>query len=251
MNRRRRIETDRAPASIGYRSNAMLAAGFLFTGGHIGVPLSSPENRVLPVGTLAEQADIALSHMHNLMLAGGGDLKRVIEVAAFIVPADGEEIVRERTRAFLGYAPPLFHADAVADVALHGLLEVDGIALADSSLTIAEAAEILRPFGSESGMIHSGAFIIINGLTGPGSSLGEQTRNLFQNAASQLEQVGSNLSNLVKLTVYTSDYAAYPEFNDVTRELFAGFDPPTRSVVIAPQITAGAFVRVNLIALAG
>ena len=70
MDRRQRIETDLAPASTGYRSNAMVAAGFIFTGGHIGAPVSTPENRFLPVETFEAQIDLALTHMRTLVSRG-------------------------------------------------------------------------------------------------------------------------------------------------------------------------------------
>jgi len=250
IERRKRIETDLAPASTGFRSNAMIAGGLLFTGGHIGAPVSSPDNRIPPAAAFEQQIDLALQHMRTLILAGHGDLARVVEVSAFIVPFEREHIVRERIQNFLGYAPPLVHTEPVAAVALHAMLEVDGIAVVDSSMRLAEAAEILRPFGYGVGLIHSGPFIFLNGLTAPGATLGEQTRNLFHNADEQLRNMGTALSGMVKLTVYLSEYDTYPEFNDATKELFAEFDPPTRSVLIAPRITGDALLRVHLIALA-
>lgn len=251
MDRRRRIETELAPASTGYRSNAMVAEGFVFTGGHIGAPVSTPSNRLLPVETLEEQIDLSLQHMRTLILAGGGDMERVVEVSAFIIPFERASVVFERTQMFLGYPPPLYHAHAVDDVALHGMLEMDAIALVDPAVRMEQAVEILRPFGKDDGLVKSGPFIMVNKLTGAGATLGAQTVNLFREAERQLRAAGSALSNLVKLTVYLSDYDTYPEFNEATKELFATFEPPTRSVTIAPQITAGSLLLVDMIALAG
>lgn len=249
MDRRKRIETDLAPASAGYRSNAMTAAGFVFTSGHIGAPISTPESRAVPAETLEEQVDLVLNHMRTLVLAGGGKMDRVVEVSSFIVPFEQSEIVSERTRAFLGYVPPLYHTEPVADVALHGMLEIDGIAVTDPSLSMEQAVDILRPFGQHEGVIRSGPFVILNGMTAPGANLGAQTRNLLLQADIQLRAAGTSLANLVKITVYISDFETYPQFNDATKELFATFDPPTRSVLVAPRITAGSLLRVNLLAL--
>lgn len=249
MNRRQRIETELAPASTGFRSNAMVAGGFVFTGGHVGAPVSTPEQRIPPAETFEEQIDLALTHMQTLVHAGGGNMQRVIEVSAFVVPFERQATVLERTTAFLGYPPPLYRAEPVHDVALHGMLEMDGTALVDPHLDAAQAAEIIRPFGQIDGMLKSGPFVIINGLTASGATLREQTLNVFGKAERLLHAAGSDLSQLVKLTVFTADYDTYPEFNAATQELFAAFDPPTRSVIVAPNLTAGALVRMNLIAL--
>ncbi len=249
MDRRKRIETDLAPASAGYRSNAMTAAGFVFTSGHIGAPISKPEHRAVPAATLETQVDLVLNHMRALVLAGGGKMDRVVEVSSFIVPFERHEIVSERTRAFLGYAPPLYHAEPVADVALHGMLEIDGIALVDSGITMEQAAETLRPFGQGEGLVRSGPFVMLNGMTAPGANLGDQTRNLLREADNQLRAAGASLANVVKLTVYISDFETYPQFNDATKELFANFEPPTRSVLVAPGVTGDSLLRIHLLAL--
>lgn len=250
MAGRKRIETELAPASAGYRSNAMTAAGFVFTSGHIGAPVSTADRRTAPAATLEAQSDLALTHMQTLIVAGGGALDRLVEVSAFVVPFEQRTIVDARTRALLGGMPPLFHVEPVADVALHGMLEIDGVALAESELGMAQAVELLRPFGQGEGVVRSGPFVLLNGMTAAGDTLGEQTRNLLVQADDKLRRAGTALSNLVKMTVYISDFDSYPQFNDVTKELFADFDPPTRSVLVAPRVTGESLLRIHLLALA-
>ncbi len=253
MSRKTRIETDKAPPSHGYRSNAMAAEGFVFTAGHIGAPMRPPGERSEPAETLEEQVDLCLRHMEQLALAGGGPKDRFVEVAAFLVPSafERQDVVRQRIDGFLGYRPQLVHVQAIEDVAMHAFLEIDGVSLSDDTISLQEAAEILRPFGHGQGLVRSGPFLFLNGMTAPGANLGEQTHNLLNEAGRQLRQAGSELSNLLKMVVYISQYDIYPQFNEETMRQFASFDPPARSVLIAPEVTGDSFLRIDMVALAG
>jgi len=249
MSRRKRIETDKAPSSIGYRSNAMAAAGFVFTGGHVGAPKAPPGEMPVPAATLEEQVDLCLQHIEQLSLAGGAPKERVVEVSAFIVPFEREDVVRQHVREFLGFTPPLFNPRPVRKIALDAMLELDWIAVADPQIGIAEATKILHPFGHSQGLTRSGPFVMINGLTAPGTTLTEQTMNLFAEADRQFRQAGTALSNVIKLTVYIGG-GQYPDFNEATKLLFADFEPPTRSV-LGRALPGKSLLQVDLIALAG
>jgi enamine deaminase RidA (YjgF/YER057c/UK114 family) len=253
MDRRTRIETDKAPASSGFRSNAMVAAGFVFTGGHIGAPISTPDNRLPLELTLEKQVGLCLKHTEQLILAGGGTLQGLVEMSAFLIPSayKRRSDVTHLTTSYLGSVPPLLHVERVADVAMHGMLEMDGIALAGKTWSITEAVEILRPFGEGEGVVKSGPFVFLNGLSAPGENLSEQSENLLKEAARRLKRAGSDLSQLVKMTVYLAEFDPYPEFNEATKVAFAQFEPPTRSVLVAPEVTGKSLVRINMIALAG
>ncbi len=249
LDRRKRIHTDRAPSSIGYRSNAMAAAGFVFTGGHIGAPMVLPGEILVPASSLEEQVDWCLKHTEQLSLAGGAPKERVVELSVHLVPMEQQNVVRRRVHDFLRFEPPLVNVRPVRKIALDAMLELDWIAVADSTISIAEATHILRPFGHGQGLVHSGPFVIINGLTAPGTMLAEQTMNLFAEADRQLHEAGSALSNVIKLTVYIGG-GEYSDFNDATKELFAHFEPPTRSV-LGKSLPNGTLLQVDLIALRG
>jgi enamine deaminase RidA (YjgF/YER057c/UK114 family) len=51
------------------------------------------------------------------------------------------------------------------------------------------------------------------------------------------------------MAVYIADFDSYPQFNDVTKEVFHDMIPPARSVVVAPALTGAALLRLDLIAL--
>ena len=249
MDRRIRIETDKAPPSTGFRSQAMVAAGFLFTGGQIGAPLL-PEGVVrAPAASLEEQVDLCLRHLEQVTAAAGGRLDQVVEVSAFLVPYHRRQQVQAQVEAFFGHAPPLFNAQPVADVAMHGLLELDWIALVDDGIERSRAVEILAPLGHGAGLTESGPFVILNGITADGASLGEQSVKVLEKADSLLSTAQSTLRDVVKMTVYIREFDAYPQFNDATRRMFADFAPPTRSVLVAPKVTDPGQIRIDFLAL--
>ncbi len=246
---RRRIETDKAPPSTGFRAQALRAGGLLFTGGMIGAPML-PDGAVrAPAATLAEQVDLCARHLEQVTLAGGTDKSQVVEVSAFLVPYAQKEAVERQVADFLGHRPHLFHTRPVQDVAMHGLLELDWIAVADQALSHAEAAAWLAPLGGAPGLHASGPFLVLNGVTAGGATLGEQSYTALREAGRALRAAGSGLEHLVKLTVYIAAFDDYPQFNDATRDLFAEFTPPTRSVVVAPDVTGAALLRIDLLAL--
>jgi 2-iminobutanoate/2-iminopropanoate deaminase len=251
---RRRIETDKAPPSTGFRSQAVAAAGLLFTGGMIGSPVVASDAVGAiraPAPTLEEQVDLCLRHLEQVTLAGGGDKSRVVEVSSFPVSHAYTAAIQKQVEAWLGYAPPLFNQHVVRDVAMHALLELDWIALLDPALAPAEAAAWLAPMGKEPGLHSSGPFLFLNGVTAVegGETLGAQSEAVFQRAGELLAAAGSGLEHLVKMTVYIAEFDAYPQFNDVTKRLFAEIVPPTRSVIVAPAMTNPAQLRIDFVAL--
>lgn len=247
--RRRRIETDKAPPSTGFRSQALAAGGLLFTGGMIGAPMLPDGGVRAPAPTLAEQIDLCLRHLEQVTIAAGGDKSQVVEVSAFLVPRGEAEAVEQQVADFLGRAVPLFNFREVSDVAMHGLIEMDWIAVETHGPSIEEAAEWIKPLGHAEGITSSGPFLVMNGLTAPGTSLSEQSFGVLREADHILRSLGGGLEDLVKLTVFIADFDSYPQFNNATRDLFADLIPPTRSVVVAPEIAGSALVRVDLLAL--
>src|SRR5579883_2990249 len=136
---RLRIETPLAPPSTGFRSQGLVAAGFLFTAGQIGAPLLASGQIGAPPASLEEQVNLCLRHLTQVTLAGGTSIDHVVEVSAFVVPAGQEAAVRHQVEDRLGYSPPLFRVRQVTDVALHAGLELDWIALHDSTLSPPQA----------------------------------------------------------------------------------------------------------------
>jgi enamine deaminase RidA (YjgF/YER057c/UK114 family) len=248
---RRRHETEDAPPSTGFRSQALATCGFLFTGGQIGAPYRKGEPVRALADTFERQVDAALAHLAAVTRAAGARLDRVVELSAFTTVPAGEGVVRARARAVLGFDVPLFNHVSVADCAMHGGVELDWAVALDSG-DRAEAAAVLAPFmhGPANGVERSGPFLVRNGAVGAGADMTAQSEALLDGLEAELGAFGAGLADLAKLTVYIQSFDVYPEFNEVTKRRFADFVPPTRSVVVAPAITGASLVRIDALATA-
>lgn len=82
-----------------------------------------------------------------------------------------------------------------------------------------------------------------------GGSIADQTRRCMQNLSAVLEEAGSNLDKIVKVTVYLADIADYAEFNEAYAE-FVGDVPPARAAFSVSGLPKGASVEVECVALA-
>lgn len=246
-----RFETDAAPPSTGFRSQALAAGGVLFTGGQIGAPYRRGAELRALAPTFEGQVDAALEHLGAIAWAAGVPLGRVVELSAFTTVPEGERVVRERARAFLGFEPPLLNHVTVADCAMHGDVELDWAAALPGG-DAERATEALRPFmhGPAGEVIASGPFLVLNGVAAPGADMADQSEALVDAVLAALAPHGAGLQDVTKLTVYIQAFDIYPAFNEVTIRRFASVIPPTRSVVVAPDVTGDALVRVDVLATA-
>jgi len=251
IDRKVRIETPSAPPSTGFRSQGLIAGGVLFVAGQIGAAMPQPAVLSEPSTEMTEAVRITLGHLEQVTLAAGLDRSHVFEVSAFPRETGSKNLIYQETVAFLGSEPELFNYHEVADVAMHALIEMDWMAVADTSLARQQAAEWLRPLGGSTTQqaIHSGPFTMWNGLQGHGADLGEASEALFTDLRSRLEAEGAGFDDLVKLTIYLYAFDPYPMFNEATRRHFADIVPPARSVLVAPEVTGTAKILIDVLAL--
>jgi 2-iminobutanoate/2-iminopropanoate deaminase len=80
-----------------------------------------------------------------------------------------------------------------------------------------------------------------------GSTVAEQTEQVFANLKGILEAAGSGLDRLVKTTVFLARMEDFAEMNQVYKR-HAGSEPPARSTVQAAKLPAGALVEIEAIA---
>ena len=80
-----------------------------------------------------------------------------------------------------------------------------------------------------------------------GSSVGEQTEQVFANIKAILESSGSGLDRMVKATVFLARMEDFAEMNEVYKR-HAGAEPPARSTVQVAKLPAGALVEIEVIA---
>jgi enamine deaminase RidA (YjgF/YER057c/UK114 family) len=249
---RQRFETDEAPPSTGFRSQALGTAGFLFTGGQIGAPYTKGEAVRELAPTFEGQVDAALTHLAAITREAGARLHRVVELSAFTTVPGGERIVRDRVAAVLGYEPLLVNHVTVDDCAMHGDVELDWAVLTDDALSLEEGAALLRPYmhGPAGEVLRSGPFLVLNGASAAGEGMRAQSEALLDLIEERLRPHGAGLADLAKLTVFISAFDIYPEFNEVTTRRFADITPPTRSVIVAPEVTGDALLRIDVLATA-
>ncbi len=248
--RKIRTETANAPASTGFRSQGLLAGGVFFTAGQIGSAMLQPGTLREPSAEMGEAVRITLGHLDQVTQAAGLDRRAVFEVSAFPKVTGGKDTIEREIVTFLGSAPTLFNYHEVFDVALHALIEMDWMA-AGAGVAPPQAAEWIRPLGHgpAGSAIHSGPFVIWNGLRGHGDDLGAASHALLADLKARLEAGGGTLDDLVKLTVYLNAFDPYPQFNTATRAYFEDIIPPTRSVIVAPEVTGDAQLVIDVVAL--
>jgi 2-iminobutanoate/2-iminopropanoate deaminase len=77
-----------------------------------------------------------------------------------------------------------------------------------------------------------------------------QTRQVMANLAAVLAAAGSDLSRIVKTTIFLTDMADFPTVNAVYGRFFPA-EPPARSTVAVAALPRGARVEIEAIALVG
>jgi 2-iminobutanoate/2-iminopropanoate deaminase len=79
-----------------------------------------------------------------------------------------------------------------------------------------------------------------------GDEPGAQTTRCLENLAVICTAAGTQLSEAVRLTIYTTEMEAFAEINDAYAEHFAG-DPPARVAIGVAALPKGAKVEIDAI----
>lgn len=105
--------------------------------------------------------------------------------------------------------------------------------------------------------IRAGDLIFVSGQLGiddDGRVVAEditaQVHQAMQRIRAILAEAGTELSSLVKVSVWLTDKADFPAFNAAYREYFPD-RPPARSTVVSELLIPGAKVEIDGIAFAG
>ncbi len=83
-----------------------------------------------------------------------------------------------------------------------------------------------------------------------GGGVAEQTERVFANLRAILAEANTDLSRVVKATVYLVDMADFPVMNEVYAQAF-GAHRPARSTVAVAGLPKGARVEIDLVAEVG
>jgi 2-iminobutanoate/2-iminopropanoate deaminase len=74
----------------------------------------------------------------------------------------------------------------------------------------------------------------------------EETRQILANLQKALPDFGLTLENLVHATVFTTDFAKFPEINEAWEEVFVeGVTPPSRSAIGVAALPLDATVEIE------
>ena len=103
--------------------------------------------------------------------------------------------------------------------------------------------------------IKAGGFVFVSGQLGlapgasemVGSTIGEQTEQVFDNLEVILTEAGSSLDRIVKTTVFLADLADFQGMNEVYARR-VGDSPPARSTIEVAALPSGALVELEAIA---
>ena len=114
-----------------------------------------------------------------------------------------------------------------------------------------------QAIGPYSQAVRVGQFIFTSGqipldpATGEfvAGGIAEQTEQVLRNLSAVLEAAGTNLSRVVKTTVFLADMSDFAAMNEVYGRFF-GAEPPARSTVEAARLPRDARVEIEVIALA-
>jgi 2-iminobutanoate/2-iminopropanoate deaminase len=123
--------------------------------------------------------------------------------------------------------------------------------------TVISAAQAPKAVGPYSQAVKAGAFVFTSGQIGLDPATGalvqggirEQTRQVMKNLSAVLEASGSDLSRVLKATVFLTDMREFMPFNEVYGSYFRA-EPPARSTFQVVALPLGAAVEIEMIALA-
>jgi len=100
------------------------------------------------------------------------------------------------------------------------------------------------------GFVYASGQIPIDPATGQfvEGGIKEQTRQSLTNAQNILKEAGTDLSHVVKTTVFLSDIANFAPMNEVYAQFFT--EPyPARSAVAVKDLPKGALVEIEVVAV--
>ena len=121
------ISTDQAPKAIGPYSQAIRAAGLIFTSGQIAI---DPATQQVVAGDVSAQTDRVLKNLAAVLTASGSRLERVLRCTVFLKNMGDFGAMNEVYGRYFTEAPPARSTVEVARLPKDVLVEIDVIALA-------------------------------------------------------------------------------------------------------------------------
>ncbi|HEY1830553.1 MAG TPA: Rid family detoxifying hydrolase [Acidimicrobiales bacterium] len=124
---RHRISTDKAPAALGPYSQAIVANGFVFCSGTVGI---DPQTGALAEG-VAEQTEQALWNLAAILEAAGSSLEQLVKTTIFYANVEDFAIINEVYGRHMPDPPPARSAPANVALPRGLLISIEAIAVAE------------------------------------------------------------------------------------------------------------------------
>jgi 2-iminobutanoate/2-iminopropanoate deaminase len=121
------ISTDQAPRAIGPYSQAIRAAGMIFTSGQVAI---DPATQQVIAGDAAAQTDRVLKNLAAVLQAAGSGLDKVLRCTVFLKNMGDFAAMNEVYGRYFTQSPPARSTVEVARLPKDVLVEIDVIALA-------------------------------------------------------------------------------------------------------------------------
>jgi len=121
------IATDHAPKAIGPYSQAIRAAGLVFTSGQVAI---DPATQQVIAGDIAAQTDRVLKNLTAVLKAAGTSLDKAVRCTVFLKSMGDFAAMNEVYGRYFGQAPPARTTVEAARLPKDVLVEIDVIALA-------------------------------------------------------------------------------------------------------------------------
>ena len=121
------IATDQAPQAIGPYSQAIRAAGLIFTSGQVAI---DPATQQVVPGDVSAQTERVLKNLGAILQAAGSSLEKVLRCTVFLKNMGDFAAMNEVYGRHFKHAPPARSTVEVARLPKDVLVEIDVIALA-------------------------------------------------------------------------------------------------------------------------
>ena len=120
-----RFHTDAAPAAIGPYSQAVAAAGLLYTSGQTGL---DPATGSLAEGGFEAQAEQVFANLRQVLASAGADFSDVLKATVYLADMDDFPALNQIYARVFGEHRPARSTVQAAALPRQGLVEIDLIA---------------------------------------------------------------------------------------------------------------------------
>lgn len=125
----KKVESQNAPAAIGPYSQAIIANGFLFCSGQLGI---DPKTGQLVSGGVEREAEQVMKNLQEVLKAGGTALKDVVRCDIFLTDMNDFLKVNEIYASYFTADPkPARQTVEVAKLPKNGMIEISCIAFVE------------------------------------------------------------------------------------------------------------------------